>query len=107
MGDPDQPRLTRDDILHVAQLASLALTEDEVERLGGELTAILAYMASLDALDVEGVEPTYHPVAEELVGRALRPDAVVPSLDRERALASAPGSEAGGFAVPKVLDGDG
>lgn len=53
MGDPSEPRLTREDILHVANLASLALADDEVERLGGELTAILAYMESLDALDVE------------------------------------------------------
>jgi aspartyl-tRNA(Asn)/glutamyl-tRNA(Gln) amidotransferase subunit C len=96
-------RLTLDQVRHVAQLAALELDEAEARTLCDDLGSILDHMAALDALDVSGVEPTFHPLQ---TAAPLREDRLVPSLSREEALAAAPASEHGGFAVPKVLDGD-
>lgn len=96
--------ITEERVRKVAKLASLALSDDEVTQLRGDLSAILGYVALLDEVDVEGVEPTFHPGD---VDCPLREDQVVPGLTQQDALAMAPRSEAGGFAVPKVLDGEG
>jgi aspartyl-tRNA(Asn)/glutamyl-tRNA(Gln) amidotransferase subunit C len=96
-------RLTLDQVRHVAHLAALELDETEARTLCDDLGSILDHMAALDALDVSGVEPTFHPLQAAAV---LREDRVQPSLARDQALAAAPASEHGGFAVPKVLDGD-
>lgn len=66
-----------------------------------DLDAILGYVALLDAVDTAGVEPTAHAIT--LVS-PLREDQVVPSLDRDEALAAAPASNDGGFSVPKVME---
>lgn len=95
--------MTADEVRKVARLARLDLGPDEVERMTADLGAILAHMAELDAVDVAGVEPTFHAVP---LDAPLREDRVAPSLDRERALAAAPRVEAGAFAVPKVLEAD-
>ncbi len=100
MGDP---KITRDEVRHVAGLARLALRDDEIGRMQTTLDAILGYVAELEAIDLTGVEPTFHAVP--LRGR-FREDEVLPSLPREEALAAAPASEAGGFAVPRVLEGE-
>ena len=68
-----------------------------------ELDAILGHMAELDAVDVSSVPPLVQALA---VNTELRPDVVLPSLDRTELLAAAPAQEHGGFAVPKVLDGE-
>ena len=96
-------RLTLDQVRHVARLAALELDETEARTLCDDLGSILDHMAALDALDVAGVEPTFHPLRD---AAPLRADEVRPSLPREQALRAAPASEQGGFAVPKVLDGD-
>jgi aspartyl-tRNA(Asn)/glutamyl-tRNA(Gln) amidotransferase subunit C len=88
---------------HVAKLAALALSPEEELRLQANLDVILDHMAELAELDVASVEPTFHAVPIEA---ALRRDQVVPSLPRAELLAAAPAHEAGGFAVPKVLDGE-
>jgi aspartyl-tRNA(Asn)/glutamyl-tRNA(Gln) amidotransferase subunit C len=97
------PIITLDVVRHVAKLAALALSPDEEERMCRELGGILSFMAALDEVDVSGVQPTLHTIA---LHEGLRPDEVRPSWPREELLAAAPASEAGGFAVPKVLDGD-
>lgn len=97
-------RLTRDQVLHVAKLAALELQPQELDPLVGQLADIVAYVDSLSALDVSGVEPTLHAVE---LSPPMRSDEVTPSLPRAQALAAAPATEAGGFAVPKVLEGDG
>ncbi|MBC7171879.1 MAG: Asp-tRNA(Asn)/Glu-tRNA(Gln) amidotransferase subunit GatC [Polyangiaceae bacterium] len=97
------PKITREEVRHVATLARLALSEDEIERMQATLDSILGYMAELSALDLEGVEPTFHAVA---MAARFREDTVRPSLEREEALAAAPATEAGGFAVPRVLEGE-
>lgn len=67
-----------------------------------ELDAILGFMAELDGVDVSDVPPAFQTLGHV----PLRADVVVPGLDREELLAAAPASEQGGFAVPKVLEGD-
>lgn len=98
------PRITREQVLHVAKLARLRLAPTEVERTQAQLAAILDYVDALSALDVSGVEP-YFRVAPP--SGQLREDVVLPSLDRELALSQAPASADGGFAVPKVMEDDG
>lgn len=97
-------RITIDDVKHVAKLAALELGEAEEARMQAELNAILAHMDELNEVDVSAVQPTFHSV---VAAGALRPDVVMPSLPRAELLQAAPAQEAGGFAVPKVLDGDG
>ena len=97
-------KISIDTVRHVAKLAALALSPDEEARMQAELDSILAHMSELDALDVSSVAPTFHVVAEH---GALRPDRVIPSLPRAELLQAAPAHQEGGFAVPKVLDGEG
>jgi aspartyl-tRNA(Asn)/glutamyl-tRNA(Gln) amidotransferase subunit C len=89
--------IDRDQVLHVARLARLRLSDEEVERMTGELSGILEHIDRIGNLDLEGVEPTSHVVALENV---LRPDEPRPSLPQDVALASAPDPQDGAFRVP-------
>jgi aspartyl-tRNA(Asn)/glutamyl-tRNA(Gln) amidotransferase subunit C len=89
--------IDREQVLHVARLARLELTEDEVERMAGELSGILEHIDAITALDLDGVPPTSHVVD---VPDALREDVPVPSLPREVALSQAPDADDSGFRVP-------
>lgn len=89
--------IERDQVLHVARLARLRLSEEEVERMVGELSGILEHVDRIGNLDLEGVEPTSHVVALENV---LRADEPWQSLARDVALASAPEPSEGAFRVP-------
>ncbi len=89
--------IDRDQVLHVARLARLSLTDEETERMASELSGILEHVEAIGELDLDGVPPTTHVIALENV---LRPDEVAPSLDRERALAGAPDATADSFRVP-------
>jgi aspartyl-tRNA(Asn)/glutamyl-tRNA(Gln) amidotransferase subunit C len=89
--------IDRDQVLHVARLARLELTEDEVERMAGELAKILDHIDKISELDLEGVPPTSHVVD---VGSALRADEPRPSLPHDVALAQAPDVADDGFRVP-------
>jgi aspartyl-tRNA(Asn)/glutamyl-tRNA(Gln) amidotransferase subunit C len=89
--------IDREEVLHVARLARLHLSEQEVQEMAGELSAVLDHVAKIGELDLEGVAPTAHVV--ELSG-ALRPDEPVASLPREVALAQAPAEGGEGFLVP-------
>jgi aspartyl-tRNA(Asn)/glutamyl-tRNA(Gln) amidotransferase subunit C len=89
--------LTREQVLHVAKLARLALSEQEVDRLGGQLDAILDAVSKVSELDLEDVPPTSHPL--DLVN-VLAEDEPQPSLPREVALKNAPATEDGAFLVP-------
>jgi aspartyl-tRNA(Asn)/glutamyl-tRNA(Gln) amidotransferase subunit C len=89
--------IDRDQVLHVARLARLELSEDEVERMASELSGILDHVDRISALDLEGVEPTSHVIQLENV---LRADEPAPSLPRERALEPAPDPADGAFRVP-------
>ena len=89
--------IDREQVLHVARLARLRLSDEEVERMSDELSSILEHVERIGELDLDGVEPTSHVVDVENV---LRPDEPRPSLDRERALAPAPDATDDGFRVP-------
>jgi aspartyl-tRNA(Asn)/glutamyl-tRNA(Gln) amidotransferase subunit C len=82
--------ITRDEVLHVARLARLALSEEEVARFQEQLSAILEAVGKVSELDLEGVEPTSHPL--ELVN-VLADDEPRPSLSLDDALANAPDPE--------------
>ena len=80
-------RLTRDEVAHVAALARLDLTEEELDLFTGQLAQVLDHAADVSSLDLAGVAPTAHAMA---VTNVLRPDEVAPCLDREEVLAQAP-----------------
>jgi aspartyl-tRNA(Asn)/glutamyl-tRNA(Gln) amidotransferase subunit C len=89
--------LSREQVLHVARLARLELTEDEQARMAEELSKVLDYMETIGELDLADVEPTSHVVAVE---NALRADEPRPSLPQDVALAGAPDAADDGFRVP-------
>lgn len=93
--------LTDADVLNVAALARLALTEEERARLREQLTSILGSMELLDELDTSAILPTAQVIETTTV---MREDAVRPSLDRAVALQNAPRAEAGYFRVDAVLE---
>ncbi len=87
----------REEVLHVARLARLALGEDEIEPMARELSAVLDHVARIGELDLQDVQPTSHVL--DVTG-ALRPDEPRPCLPREGALAQAPAVSDEGFLVP-------
>ena len=89
--------IDREQVLHVARLARLELSDDEVERMSGELTGILGHIEKIGELDLEGVPPTSHVVE---VANAVRADEPRPSWPREDLLAAAPAVRDDGFEVP-------
>jgi aspartyl-tRNA(Asn)/glutamyl-tRNA(Gln) amidotransferase subunit C len=89
--------IDRDQVLHVARLARLELSDDEVERMALELSGILEHVERVAELDLEGVEPTSHVVELQNV---LRADEPRPSTPRERILEPAPDAADGAFRVP-------
>ncbi len=90
--------LSREQVLHVAKLARLDLTDDEVERMAGELSKVLDHIEKISELgDLADVAPTSHVIEVENV---LREDVPRDSLPAEVALASAPDAAEGGFRVP-------
>ncbi len=93
-------RITRAECAHVATLARLELTDEELDRFTGQLDELLDHVAEVEALDVEGLAPTMHPLA---IANPLRPDTPGPTLDRDEVLAQAPVAEDGQFRVPPVL----
>jgi aspartyl-tRNA(Asn)/glutamyl-tRNA(Gln) amidotransferase subunit C len=94
--------IDREQVLHVARLARLELTEDEVARMSQELSAVADYIEKINELDLDGVPPTTHVVE---VSNALRPDVVIASLAHDVALANAPSAADGGFRVPSPQAG--
>jgi aspartyl-tRNA(Asn)/glutamyl-tRNA(Gln) amidotransferase subunit C len=89
--------IDRDQVLHVAKLARLKLSGDEVDRMASELSTILEHVETMNELDLDGVEPTSHVVD---LTNVLRDDVPREGLDRETALEQAPDAAAGGFRVP-------
>jgi aspartyl-tRNA(Asn)/glutamyl-tRNA(Gln) amidotransferase subunit C len=89
------------DVDHVARLARLALTPDEKERFGRQLSLILEHAAKVGEVAAEDIPATSHPVPRANV---YRPDEVRPGLSHEQALATAPAVEDGRFKVPKIVE---
>jgi aspartyl-tRNA(Asn)/glutamyl-tRNA(Gln) amidotransferase subunit C len=91
--------LSRDDVVHVARLARLELTEEEVELFTAQLRTVLDHASDVASLDLSDLEPSSHPIALENV---LRADEPRPSLNREEVLAVAPAVEDHRFRVPRI-----
>jgi aspartyl-tRNA(Asn)/glutamyl-tRNA(Gln) amidotransferase subunit C len=94
------PRISTDDVAHVAKLARLHLSDEELATFTGQLDAVLDHAADVEALDLDDVPPTSHPYPLQNV---LRDDVVVPSVDRDELLGQAPDVEDDRFKVPPVL----
>ena len=92
--------ITREEVLHVAKLARLDLTDEEVERLTGELSAILEAVSKVSELDLADVPPTSHPLA---LTNAWAEDEPHESLSLEQAFANSPAREGDLFKVPPTV----
>lgn len=90
-----------EDVEKVANLARLDLSRDEINTYTEQLTSVLNYVALLDEVDLDGVEPMVHAIDQ---GNVFRPDKARPSLTREAALANAPKTDGKYFQVPQVID---
>src|SRR5438128_12569384 len=94
-------KLSRSDVLKVARLARLKLSDAEVDDYTEKLGSVLAYVDSLNEIDTEEVEPMVHAVE---LSNVFRPDQVRASLSREAALSNAPKTDGQFFLVPQILD---
>ena len=93
--------VSNDQVRHIAKLARIAMSEQELERLGPELNAIIGWVEQLAEVDTDGVEPLTAVIDQKL---RLRDDAVTDGDIREQVLANAPEAQHGFFAVPKVIE---
>jgi aspartyl-tRNA(Asn)/glutamyl-tRNA(Gln) amidotransferase subunit C len=92
--------LTRQEVAHLARLARLAVTDEELDLFAGQLDAVLNAVATIGQADVGDIAPTTHAVP---MTNVMRPDVVRPSLPRDVVLAAAPAAEEGRFRVPRIL----
>jgi len=93
--------ITRDDVAHLARLARIAMTDDELDALAAQLDVILGAVARVQEVAAADIPPTSHSLD---LTNVYRPDELVPSLGAEAALAAAPAAEDGRFRVPRILD---
>ena len=94
-------KITRDQVEHVSRLARLALSEQELDSLTGEMDAILDYVEQLNTLDTQEIVPTAHAVPME---NAFREDEVRPGFTTEQALSNAPDATDNAFRVRRVIE---
>ncbi len=92
--------ISPEQVRHVALLARLALSEEQIASFGEDLNSILGHIDSIQQLDLEGVEPTAHPLE---VVNAMREDRVRPGLSREDALLNAPATDGTAFLIPQIV----
>jgi aspartyl-tRNA(Asn)/glutamyl-tRNA(Gln) amidotransferase subunit C len=93
-------KITKDEVLYVADLARLDLDDASIDKFAGQIGDVLEYVDKLNEVDTEGLQPTSHAIS---LTNAFREDEQRPPLDREQALANAPEKEDGNFVVPKVV----
>lgn len=93
-------KITREEVEHVATLAKLNMSEEELARMTGQLDTILSYVAKLDELDTADVAPTTHAFS---INNAFREDEMQESLPREEALANGPKENGEAFIVPRII----
>ena len=94
-------KITKKEVLYVAQLARLDLDEKSIERFAGQIGEILGYIDKLNQVETEGIRPTSHAI---FLTNAFREDAESIHMDREKALANAPEKQNGNFVVPRVIE---
>jgi aspartyl-tRNA(Asn)/glutamyl-tRNA(Gln) amidotransferase subunit C len=97
------PAITRTDVEHLARLARIAMTDDELDAMAGQLDVILESVGRVQQVAAADIPPTSHPLP---LTNVLRPDEPVPGLTAEQALAAAPAAEDGRFRVPRILDSE-
>jgi len=97
---PEKGQLTRNEVAHLARLARLAVTDEELDLFAGQLAAVLDAVAQVAKAPVEDVAPTTHAVP---MTNVFRPDVVRPSLPRDVVLAGAPAAEDDRIRVPRIL----
>jgi aspartyl-tRNA(Asn)/glutamyl-tRNA(Gln) amidotransferase subunit C len=95
-------KITKDEVLHVAKLARLNLSDASVDKFATQIGTILDYIDMLKQVNTDGIKPTSHAIS---LCNAFREDELKQHLDRDAALANAPEKEDGGFIVPKVVGG--
>jgi aspartyl-tRNA(Asn)/glutamyl-tRNA(Gln) amidotransferase subunit C len=93
-------QVSREQVLRMAKLSRLELTEEEIGKMAGSLSQLVSYMDQLKGLDLKDVEPM---LAVDTSARALRPDEVQPGLDKEAAFRNAPEVNLDHFSIPKVI----
>jgi aspartyl-tRNA(Asn)/glutamyl-tRNA(Gln) amidotransferase subunit C len=93
--------ISREEVAHLARLARLAVTDEELDRFAGQLDVILQAVARVGEVAADDIPPTSHSVP---LTNVFREDVVVPGLDREAALAGAPDPAEHRFRVPRILD---
>jgi aspartyl-tRNA(Asn)/glutamyl-tRNA(Gln) amidotransferase subunit C len=94
------PTISRDEVAHLARLARLAVTDDELDTFAGQLDVILESVASVSEVAADDIPPTTHAVP---LTNVYRDDLPSPGLTRQQALACAPAEEDGRFRVPRIL----
>ncbi|MCC0766820.1 MULTISPECIES: Asp-tRNA(Asn)/Glu-tRNA(Gln) amidotransferase subunit GatC [Micrococcus] len=97
------PEITRDQVEHLARLAHIRMTDEELDTMSGDLEKILEHVSAVQAAAGDDVTPTSHPIALENV---FREDVPAGMLTQVEALDQAPDSEDGQFKVPAILDGE-
>jgi aspartyl-tRNA(Asn)/glutamyl-tRNA(Gln) amidotransferase subunit C len=93
--------LTRDEVLHIARLARLALAESDVDRMRNQISDILGHFEALQSVPTDGIEPTAYPLP---LNNVMRADETTPSLRRDEALANVPEADDGYLRVRAVLE---
>jgi aspartyl-tRNA(Asn)/glutamyl-tRNA(Gln) amidotransferase subunit C len=94
------PTISRDEVAHLARLARLAVTDEELDVFSGQLAVILESVASVSEVAAEDIPPTSHAVP---LTNVFRDDLPAPGLIQQQALAGAPAAEDGRFRVPRIL----
>lgn len=94
--------ISEEQVRHVAMLARLGLSDEQITSLGQELNSILSHIDQIQKLDLEGVEPTAHPLE---VVNSMRADELRTGLSREDALRNAPEQQDGAFLIPRIVGG--
>jgi aspartyl-tRNA(Asn)/glutamyl-tRNA(Gln) amidotransferase subunit C len=97
--DPASP-ISKSDVAHVARLARLALSDEELDRFTTQLAAVLEHAADIEALDIADVPATAHPLP---LSNVFREDVPGPCLDRDEVLSQAPDVEDHRFRIPRIL----
>jgi aspartyl-tRNA(Asn)/glutamyl-tRNA(Gln) amidotransferase subunit C len=93
--------INRDDVAHLARLARIAMSDEELDHLAGQLDVILGAVARVQEVAADDVPPTSHALP---LTNIYRPDEPIPSLGADGALAAAPAAEDNRFRVPRILD---
>ncbi|MBE7041029.1 MAG: Asp-tRNA(Asn)/Glu-tRNA(Gln) amidotransferase subunit GatC [Ruminococcaceae bacterium] len=94
-------KISKEEVLHVANLARLKLSDGEAEALTKDMESIIGFANKLNELDTDGVVPTAHAIP---MSNAFREDVVKPSYDRNAMIKNAPSADEGGYTVPKVVE---